>query len=403
MSSFSNPVVKAIIEGTAPKAVRLTAARGILPLSQAELIEILTALAKEQDEEISSTAQSSLKEHVRDLSLIDVIKNSEISEQALSYLVKLEDCPSEIQEAVITNTKTPDSAILEFARKSKNASLLELVAINQQRLIRYPEIIEAILENPNSSAEAKRRALETKREFFEKERGAQQIAQELRAQGNLAAAEFIEQADFVRNLDENKLTVEDALLIAKHIEIPNAEVDDSWIAFELIEEVYEETEEQKIAAINKILGDFKSDTEIASPERVALVNRIMKMNVKDRIKLALRGDREARGILIRDPNQIVAQAVIQNPRITEQEVEKISAMRNIPEQVLRQIALNRHWARSYPIIHNLARNPRTPVPVAMNLISRLHLKDLEALSRNRNVSEAVRIQALRLSKARKSS
>lgn len=401
MANFSNPVVKAIIEGKAPKPARLTAARGILPFSQTELIEILTVLAQEEDEEIASVANNTLQEQVKDPNLIEIVKNSDISEQALSYLVRLETTPDEIKEAIITNPKTPDSAILDFARKSVKGNLLELVAINQQRLIRCPEIIEAILQNPNKTPEAERRVRETKREFFEKERGAQQIAQELRAQGNLAAAEFVEKAEFAQNLSKVGLTIEDALLIAKYVEIPEAEVDDSWLSFELIEQIYEETEEQKLAAISKILGEFKTETESISTEKIALINRIMKMSAKDRVKLAMRGNREARSILIRDPNRIVAQAVIQNPRITEQEIEKIAAMRTVPEEVLRQIASNRHWIRIYPIIHNLVRNPRTPIPIAMNLIARLHLKDLEAISKNRNVSEAVRTQALRLSKARK--
>ncbi|MCV4684158.1 hypothetical protein OFB94_31210, partial [Escherichia coli] len=73
-------------------------------------------------------------------------------------------------------------------------------------------------------------------------------------------------------------------------------------------------------------------------ERISILNRILKMGMKDRVRLAMKGDREARNILIRDPNRIVAQAVIQNPRITEQEVEKIAAMRSVPEDILRKIA-----------------------------------------------------------------
>jgi hypothetical protein len=114
----------------------------------------------------------------------------------------------------------------------------------------------------------------------------------------------------------------------------------------------------------------------------------------------MKGDREARNILIRDPNRIVAQAVMTNPRITEQEVEKIAAMRTVTEDILRQIASSRQWSRSYSIVHNLARNPRTPIHNVLNSLSRLQLKDLNALSKNRNVSDAVRRQALRLSQAR---
>ena len=112
----------------------------------------------------------------------------------------------------------------------------------------------------------------------------------------------------------------------------------------------------------------------------------MMMTVKDRVKLGMKGDREARAILIRDSNKVVAQAVIRNPRIMDQEVESIAAMRTVSDEVLRLIALNRAWARSYPIILNLARNPRT--------------KDLQNISQNRNVSEAVRRQAHRLAAMR---
>ena len=126
----------------------------------------------------------------------------------------------------------------------------------------------------------------------------------------------------------------------------------------------------------------------------------MLMKVKDRMKLGMKGDREARSILIRDPNKVVAQAVINNPRITDQEVEAIAAMRTVADDVLRQIALNRTWARQYPVIHNLARNPRTPLPTAINILPRLHAKELKALGQNRNVSDAVRRQALRLASAR---
>jgi hypothetical protein len=89
-----------------------------------------------------------------------------------------------------------------------------------------------------------------------------------------------------------------------------------------------------------------------------------------------------------------------NPRITEQEVENIASMRTVTEDVLRQIAVSRQWSRCYRIVHCLAKNPRTPIANCLNILSRLQLKDLNALSKNRNVSDAVRRQALRLSQAR---
>ena len=124
------------------------------------------------------------------------------------------------------------------------------------------------------------------------------------------------------------------------------------------------------------------------------------MGMKDRVKLAMKGDREARNVLIRDPNRIVAQAVVQNPKITENEVEKIASMKSVPEEVLRLIAINRTWARNYQMMYKLAQNPRTPLSNVMTILTRLQLRDLMSISKNRNVSDAVRKQALRLATAR---
>ena len=213
-----------------------------------------------------------------------------------------------------------------------------------------------------------------------------------------AAAEFVEAA--VSFDEESGVSLDDAWAIAEHIEVADDEIDLSWLPSERIEELLDETHEQRVANFERILGETRAEGGEVEPERVSLIRRVMFMKVKDRVKLGMKGDREARAILIRDSNKVVATAVIHNPRITDQEVEAISAMRTVSDEVLRLIALNRAWARSYPIVHNLARNPRTPIMTAMNILPRLHAKDLKALSQNRNVSENVRRQAYRLTATR---
>src|SRR6185369_5588480 len=173
------------------------------------------------------------------------------------------------------------------------------------------------------------------------------------------------------------------------------DIDDSWLAREFMEE----TPEQIAANVQAVLNAERLEGEI-SPERVSLIRKIMFMTVKDRVKLAMKGDREARGILIRDSNKVVATGVIHNPRITDHEIENISAMRQVSEEVLRIVGNNRQWARSYPIIHNLVRNPRTPMATAVQILPRIRTKDLKSIALNRNVSEAVRRQAYRLSEMR---
>ncbi len=399
----TNPVVKAIVSGTAPHPARLAAARGMLPLPQADLLEVLVALATETDVELAENARQTLASQDKG-ELEAAFKSDETAPQVLAFFAGQDNQPKPIYEAILTNPKTPTAAIINFARQTANGELLELISFNQQMLIAAPQIIDAIIANPYRTAEAERRAAETKREFFQKERGAQQIANELRARGKTAAAEFIEQAEFADDLQEDSstsnLSFEDAILLAEHIEVLDSEVDDSWLSLALIEEFYEETEEQRELIVNKILGELSAEDDEISGDRVSMINRILRMGMKDRVKLASKGDREARNVLIRDPNRIVAQAVISNTKITEQEVEKIAAMRSVPEDVLRQIAINRNWARNYSIMHNLARNPRTPIANVISILTRLQLRDLQNMVKNRNVSDAVRKQALRLVTAR---
>lgn len=388
----ANPVVKSVIEGNAPRPAQLAAARGILPLPHTDLLEILVAFAASDDSELSAHARETLATQDEEM-LVGSVRSDEVATTVLDYFARAEGVSRSVHESIVINARTPPPSLVGFARRTKNSQLLELLSLNQQLLIQAPAIIDAIIQNPHRTSEAERRAAETKREFFEKERGQQQIANELRAQGKEAAAEFVEQAEFTN--------AEDALFLAEHIVVPDSETDDSWMGLEFIEELYEETPEERQAIVKKIIGDFKLEESDVSNERISVINRVMNMGMKDRVKLAMKGDREARNILIRDPNRIVSQAVVNNPRITEQEVEKIASMRNLTEDILRQIANNRQWSRSYPVMHNLAKNPRTPIANVLTILTRLQSRDLVALSKNRNVSDAVRRQALRLSQSRK--
>ena len=291
------------------------------------------------------------------------------------------------------NPNTPDEGIAILAAATSDGSLLELISINQQRLIRAPAIIDAIIANAARTPDADRRARETRREFFEKERGAKQISEELRARGLSAAAEFIEAAE---SISDESFTDADAWLIAAHIEVSDDDIDDSWLGLEHLEEFQNETHEQRVANVERIINETQLENKELPPERVALIRRIMLMSVRDRVKLGMKGDREARAVLVRDSNKIVASAVMHNPRITENEVEAVAAMRTVSDEVLRIIALNRSWARSYPVIHNLVRNPRTPIATAIGILPRIRTKDLQQLTQNRNVSEAVRRQGFRL-------
>jgi hypothetical protein len=125
----------------------------------------------------------------------------------------------------------------------------------------------------------------------------------------------------------------------------------------------------------------------------SVTQRLATMTVAQRMSVAMKGSREERAILIRDPNKLVCTSVLSSPKLTESEIESIAKMANVSEEILRIVGSNRAWVKNYNVAHALARNPKTPVGMSMNLLSRLNDKDLRALSTNRNVPEILRVTA----------
>ncbi len=118
--------------------------------------------------------------------------------------------------------------------------------------------------------------------------------------------------------------------------------------------------------------------------------------VGDKLKLAVKGTREQRAQLIRDSNKLVATAVLTSPKLTEAEVEAFVKMGNVSEDVLRIIGTNRTWVKNYGVILGLARNPKTPPAMSMQMLNRLSPKDVKMLAVDRNVPESLRLAARRL-------
>lgn len=133
----------------------------------------------------------------------------------------------------------------------------------------------------------------------------------------------------------------------------------------------------------------------------SILQRIQKLSISERIHLALRGGKEIRSILLRDPNKEVALTVLENPKITETEIELIARSRSIADEALRKITKKREWMRNYGVILALVTNPKTPPGIAITLVSELKTKDLAILEKNKNVIEGVRVTAKKLLRARK--
>jgi hypothetical protein len=137
----------------------------------------------------------------------------------------------------------------------------------------------------------------------------------------------------------------------------------------------------------------ESKPEEEEEDSSSVVQRLAAMNVPQRLKRATKGTREERAVLIRDPNKMIAVAVLSSPKLTTTEVEAIARMANVSDEILRIIAMNRAWMKNYNVVWALAKNPKTPVPLSLNLLPRLAEKDLRTLSSDRNVPDILRITA----------
>jgi hypothetical protein len=125
-------------------------------------------------------------------------------------------------------------------------------------------------------------------------------------------------------------------------------------------------------------------------ERVSVLQKIKRLTVGQRVQLAMRGNKEERSILIRDGSKLVSAAVLVSPKVSESEIENFAALKNVQEQVLRDIARNPKYKKNYPVIRNLANNPRTPLDLSLGLMNHLMVMDLKNLSMNKNVPETLR-------------
>jgi len=148
------------------------------------------------------------------------------------------------------------------------------------------------------------------------------------------------------------------------------------------------------------LAEAAAEAEPDAQRRQTLLQQIAKMTVAQRVQFAVKGSSEARRTLIRDTNKVVQRAVLQSPRLTDQEVEAFAAMSNLTDEILRLIAANRVFRKNYVVVRNLLNNPKVPLDVSLHLLPMINAVDLKKLTMNKNVPETLRSSANKLQKQR---
>jgi hypothetical protein len=343
-------MVELIREGAAPRSMMRRAARGELALPPDEAIEILMALSG--DRELGAEAEQTLAGW-EEASLSAVASNPQTPPELLCYLLRNQTQRPEVMAALCGNPALPLEE-LEAAASNGNTETLQGM-LRSERVRTSSLLLELIMENP--FAQSLRMQVVQWRAMAEE------------SEAEAAAANILE-------IHDDELVCEDAQ------------------PFELVAAY--EGEDDPLA---QLLTRAKQGEAVVEPEekkQLSLLQRIERMRVGERIKLAVRGNREERMVLIRDRSKLVSLAVLASPKVSESEMEAFAGMKNIQESVLRAIATNRKNIKHYGVVKTLVNNPKTPIDVALPLVSHLLIKDLRSLTMNKNVIEAVRKRALKL-------
>jgi hypothetical protein len=347
----TNPLVDQFRRGGVARDLRLMAAQGLLPLKPEDLLELWTELVADADEGVRDAAGKSLGDFPA-VELLPIVKSRDTPTSVLSWAVSKRAEP-ELREAALQNHSLPDETIEQLASTLPQA-LAELVVINQTRLLRRTSLLVALESNAGLSNDQKRRLRELRETF--------RIGE---AAPSLPAAPAAPDAAPRAAAEEEPKEAEPEVVPAGDIFM---------------------TEDEAIVR-------YLSEEERQQTEKVSAVQKIYRLNTAEKIITALKGSREERSILIRDPNRLVATAVLGSPRITEAEIESISGMKSVSDEILRQIGNHREWTKRYTVLNNLVRNPRTPTGIALSMVPRLNPRDIKGIAVDRNVPEPIRKMA----------
>jgi hypothetical protein len=371
-----------------PSGLMHSAARGGLAVPPQEMIEILVHLATE-DKVFAQQARLTLAGW-DEASARDAAANPATSKQVLNYLADPQNLRPGLLPRLLENPSVSAESIMALAvsaTREQVETMLSSARVNAAR-----EILNVLRSNPNLT-EAETKAIQE---------SAPALEVPTSTEAGDASADDSE-------ISEEALT---AYLSEHAAEI----VAEAGKAFQPIGGVHEEiasevhaTPAEASAPVTSAGGPsgaaaaakrapLKKAILSVDEQRGSALQKIAKLDIKGRIQLAMKGNKEERSLLIRDGTKIVALAVLESPKVTDGEVERFAGQKNVLESVLRAIPMKRRFIKQYPIVRALTSNPRTPIDVSLGLIKHLLTQDLRHLSGNKEVSDTVRKLALKMFK-----
>lgn len=363
-------VVKQHFSSTLPKEKRLMAAKAQISVYPKELILVLYWLTKDIDEDVRKEAEISLKSISQD-ALSSFLEDESAPPQILDYVARTSSIES-LVEKIILNKTTGDRTIAFLAENTASQNLISLIANNHERVLRSREIIEAIGRNASVGRKTIDILISYVTQYLDKRENLHDLFGEDLSQQSDPDGE--DSSTSTEDLDNEIETY-------NPIDVQQSFLDEISISEELVKESEEEVSERK---------------------RESLLFKIKGMNISERIKLALLGNRESRSILVRESNKLVSRTVLRNPRLSDGEVVLISQSKVVDEVILREISESRKWIRLYQVKLSMVSNPKTPSHISLNLIRHIRDRDLRMIMNDKNIPGIVTSSARRIVKERES-
>lgn len=197
---------------------------------------------------------------------------------------------------------------------------------------------------------------------------------------------LVKNINIVRGILNNPYTPDESIIALKQLLVDINEESIELEKNEADEKLDKDEEEKPKTFIDEIEKEIEEN----------LNQKISKMSIPEKIKLALKGNKSARMALIKDPNKQVSTSVLDNPKITEDEISFIAKNKSTPEHIMREIARNNTWINNYNILRDIMFNPKTPIDITMAQLGRMSVGDLEKLSKSKDIPSALKNQAQRM-------
>ncbi len=391
-------MIDLIKQSAIPANMMRSAAKGALSVAPAEMVEILVYLAghplfgNEARMTLAGWDEKTAKQ---------IVSDPKASSEVLAYFIAPENLRLPLLNTLLDNPAVGEDMIVRLAMQASTRVLANMLW--HPRVLASKSALHAISMNihlPEEDAMVVRSALANLGENTDY---------------------LVEQAQL--DAEANESSVPDEILDAELARFTREHADEiaaeEGTAFELYTHSPGEAEQtQAIAAgtvisgagavpslITKAVTAPEAATPGAAPDpsirkKVSAFQKISRMAVGERVQLAMKGSKDERFILVRDGSKVVSAAVLESPKVSEQEVEMFASMKNVQESVLRGIATKRKFMRNYVVQKNLANNPRTPLDVTLPLVKGLLINDLRSMAGNKNIGDTLRKMALKLYKQR---